>query len=182
MKNEKIVKNWREMSKRNCNGKKWIYFFIARSTNNPWPRWTGVMHADEISYIFGEPLNKSKGYTPEEALLSKRMMRYWANFAKTGWVVILQLDQSTKRTFWRAIFFPSFPTLLKCWTFFVPFRDPNMGDDGSWTEASWPAHTATGKQYLTLDTNTTEIGYGPRVRQCAFWKKYLPQLIAATCE
>lgn len=42
------------------------------------------MHADEISYIFGEPLDPSKGYTHEEVLLSKRMMRYWANFAKTG--------------------------------------------------------------------------------------------------
>lgn len=52
--------------------------------NNPWPRWTGVMHADEISYIFGEPLDPSKGYTTEEVNLSKRMMRYWANFAKTG--------------------------------------------------------------------------------------------------
>jgi len=57
---------------------------ICRSRNNPWPRWTGVMHADEISYIFGEPLDSSKGYTHEEVQLSKRMMRYWANFAKMG--------------------------------------------------------------------------------------------------
>ncbi|KAG8035019.1 hypothetical protein G9C98_005441 [Cotesia typhae] len=120
----------------------YMYYYQHRSTNNPWPRWTGVMHADEISYIFGEPLDPSKGYTPQEITLSKRMMRYWANFAKTG--------------------------------------DPNMGDDGSWTEAFWPQHTAKNLEYLTLDTNTTEVGQGIRVRQCAFWKNYLPNLIADT--
>ncbi|XP_011298021.1 acetylcholinesterase [Fopius arisanus] len=120
----------------------YMYYYKHRSLHNPWPRWTGVMHADEISYIFGEPLDSTKKYTKEEVHLSKRMMRYWANFAKTG--------------------------------------DPNMGDDGSWTEAFWPRHTFKDKEYLTLDTNTSDVGYGIRTRQCAFWKKYLPQLLAAT--
>lgn len=122
----------------------YMYYYKHRSQNNPWPRWTGVMHADEINYVFGEPLDSTKGYTKEEIHLSKRMMRYWANFAKTG--------------------------------------DPNMGDDGSWTEAFWPQHTSTNKEYLTLNTNTTDVGYGIRTRQCAFWKKYLPQLLAATAK
>lgn len=122
----------------------YMYYYKHRSQNNPWPRWTGVMHADEINYVFGEPLDSNKGYTKEEIHLSKRMMRYWANFAKTG--------------------------------------DPNMGDDGSWTEAFWPQHTSTNKEYLTLNTNTTDVGYGIRTRQCAFWKKYLPQLLAATAK
>jgi acetylcholinesterase len=42
------------------------------------------MHGDEINYVFGEPLNPAKNYEPSEVELSKRMMRYWANFAKTG--------------------------------------------------------------------------------------------------
>ncbi|XP_029672946.1 acetylcholinesterase-like [Formica exsecta] len=120
----------------------YMYYFKHRSVNNPWPRWTGVMHADEISYIFGEPLDPSKHFTNEEIHLSKRMMRYWANFAKSG--------------------------------------DPNVGDAGGWSSAYWPQHTVANKEYLTLDINSTEIGSGPRVRQCAFWKKYLPQLLGAT--
>lgn len=56
-----------------------------------------------------------------------------------------------------------------------------MGDVPS-PLAHWPQHTAANKEYLTLDINSTEIGSGPRVRQCAFWKKYLPQLLGATCE
>ncbi|XP_053983279.1 acetylcholinesterase-like isoform X1 [Hylaeus anthracinus] len=121
----------------------YMYYYKHRSANNPWPRWTGVMHADEINYIFGEPLDPSKGYTSEEVALSKRMMRYWANFAKTG--------------------------------------DPNIGTDvGSWSAPYWPPHTVANKEYLTLDTNNSEIGNGPRARQCTFWKKYLPELLTAT--
>jgi len=62
----------------------YMYYFKHRSHNNPWPSWTGVMHADEINYIFGEPLNPNFDYHPTEKELSRRIMRYWANFAKTG--------------------------------------------------------------------------------------------------
>lgn len=62
----------------------YMYYFQYRSMGNPWPSWTGVMHGDEISYVFGEPLNPAKKYMAHEIDLSKRMMRYWANFAKTG--------------------------------------------------------------------------------------------------
>lgn len=46
----------------------------------------------------------------------------------------------------------------------------------------WPLHTAQGRQYIELGMNTSFVGRGPRLRQCAFWKKYLPQLMAATCK
>ena len=64
--------------------KVYMYYFTHRSAGNPWPSWTGVMHGDEINYIFGEPLNPLKNYQVEEQELSRRIMRYWANFAKTG--------------------------------------------------------------------------------------------------
>ena len=61
-----------------------FYYFNERASNNPWPTWTGVLHGDEIAFIFGDPLNKSRNYDKQEVRLSKRMMSYWANFAKTG--------------------------------------------------------------------------------------------------
>ena len=61
-----------------------MYRFLHRSSMNPWPKWMGVMHGYEIEFIFGKPLNKSLSYTKEERTLSKRMMKYWSNFAKTG--------------------------------------------------------------------------------------------------
>ncbi|KAJ8977111.1 hypothetical protein NQ317_014065 [Molorchus minor] len=62
----------------------YMYYYKHRTVANPWPTWTGVMHADEINYVFGEPLNPAKSYTAQEVDLSRRIMRYWANFAKTG--------------------------------------------------------------------------------------------------
>ena len=62
----------------------YVYYFSERASVNPWPTWTGVLHGDEIAFIFGEPLNRSKNYDKMEVELSKRMMGYWANFAKTG--------------------------------------------------------------------------------------------------
>uniref|UniRef100_A0A023F5Z0 Carboxylic ester hydrolase n=2 Tax=Triatoma infestans TaxID=30076 RepID=A0A023F5Z0_TRIIF len=121
----------------------YMYLFTHRSFNNPWPSWTGVMHGDEINYIFGEPLNAAKNYQPQEIELSKRIMNFWANFAKTG--------------------------------------NPNLQSDNTWTSTFWPLHTAFGREYLTLGINASAGGgRGPRVKQCAFWKKYLPQLISST--
>ncbi len=66
----------------------YMYYFKQRSSVSPWPPWMGVLHGDEIAFVFGEPLNPSKGYRREDVQLSRRMMRYWANFARTGWVIL----------------------------------------------------------------------------------------------
>lgn len=100
----------------------------------------GVIHADEIAYIFGEPLNQTWSYRQDEQLFSKRIMRYWANFARMG--------------------------------------NPSLNPDGNWEKTYWPAHTAFGKEFLILDVNSTQVGYGHRAKYCAFWKNYLPNLIA----
>lgn len=63
----------------------YLYLFEHRASNHPWPSWTGVLHGDEIAFIFGEPFNKSYGYSEEEKQLSREMMTYWSNFAKTGY-------------------------------------------------------------------------------------------------
>lgn len=62
----------------------YYYYFNHRSSYSPWPKWMGVLHGDEINFIFGEPLEPKYGYSPQEVELSRRMMNYWANFAKTG--------------------------------------------------------------------------------------------------
>ncbi|XP_052585222.1 carboxylesterase 4A isoform X1 [Peromyscus californicus insignis] len=47
------------------------------------PRHDGADHGDELSYIFGSPFSKGSS-TNEEKELSLQMMKYWANFARTG--------------------------------------------------------------------------------------------------
>ncbi|KAJ9601116.1 hypothetical protein L9F63_000695, partial [Diploptera punctata] len=44
----------------------------------------GVMHGDEIEYVFGHPLNMSIDYNENERDLSLRMMEIYARFALTG--------------------------------------------------------------------------------------------------
>ncbi|CAH1229112.1 BCHE [Branchiostoma lanceolatum] len=62
----------------------YMYEFAHRSSISPYPNWAGVLHGDDIPFVLGQPLNATLGYTAEEADLSRRMMRYWANFARTG--------------------------------------------------------------------------------------------------
>jgi acetylcholinesterase len=62
----------------------YLYYFEHRASNHHWPSWTGVLHGDEIDYIFGTPLNDTFGFNDKEKQLSREMMTYWANFARTG--------------------------------------------------------------------------------------------------
>ncbi|KAJ8280467.1 hypothetical protein GJAV_G00054890 [Gymnothorax javanicus] len=64
--------------------KAYLYLFDHRSSRNSWPPWMGVMHGYEIEFVFGLPLNRSLGYTAEEEAMSRKIMKHWANFARTG--------------------------------------------------------------------------------------------------
>lgn len=61
-----------------------FYNYKHRNPLNQWPSWAGALHGDEIAFIFGEPLDTRKKYAREQIDFSRRMMRYWANFARTG--------------------------------------------------------------------------------------------------
>lgn len=60
------------------------YHFTQRSSMSPWGQWMGVVHADELDYVFGHALNVSRQYTESERELSRRMMNHFVTFAKTG--------------------------------------------------------------------------------------------------
>nr|CAB3219683.1 acetylcholinesterase precursor [Phallusia mammillata] len=70
------------------NRRVYLYHFDYRISNNAWPSWAGVMHGYEIELIFGLPFfgdfSYASGYDDVDRLVSRRMMRYWTNFAKYG--------------------------------------------------------------------------------------------------
>ncbi|XP_029436114.1 acetylcholinesterase isoform X2 [Rhinatrema bivittatum] len=66
------------------NNKVYMYLFDHRASNLVWPEWMGVPHGYEIEFVFGLPLDKALNYTAEEERLSRKIMHYWANFARTG--------------------------------------------------------------------------------------------------
>lgn len=44
----------------------------------------GVMHGDEIEYVFGQPLNMSLQFNARERDLSNKIMQAFSRFALTG--------------------------------------------------------------------------------------------------
>ena len=62
----------------------YYYYFTYRYASSPWPSWMGVLHGDEIVFTFGDPLKPGLNYSKEEVALSREIMTYWTNFAKTG--------------------------------------------------------------------------------------------------
>ncbi|PAA59016.1 hypothetical protein BOX15_Mlig032592g2 [Macrostomum lignano] len=67
----------------------WMYSFEHHTESLPMPEWTGAMHGYELDYTFGMPFNENftknfYKYTPAEEELSRDMLKFWSNFAKTG--------------------------------------------------------------------------------------------------
>ncbi|XP_061683105.1 acetylcholinesterase-like [Syngnathoides biaculeatus] len=65
-------------------GKMFLYSFDHRSSRNPWPAWMGILHGYEIEFVFGMPLDVTLGYTKTEVNMTRKFLKHWANFARTG--------------------------------------------------------------------------------------------------
>ena len=62
----------------------YMYIFTHRSQSSVWGKWMGVTHHDEIYYVMGFPLRYPNMYDGEDINLSKRIMKTWTHFARTG--------------------------------------------------------------------------------------------------
>ncbi|GIY14843.1 acetylcholinesterase [Caerostris extrusa] len=62
----------------------YYYLYTHRSSVTPWAEWMGIVHFEEIQFVFGQPLLHPELYSKEEFQLSLRMLGTWAHFAKTG--------------------------------------------------------------------------------------------------
>ncbi|CAG4914836.1 unnamed protein product [Colias eurytheme] len=66
------------------------YFIIfagsghKRTSTSLWGEWMGVMHGDEMEYVFGHPLNMSLQYHTRERDLAAHIMQSFTRFALTG--------------------------------------------------------------------------------------------------
>ncbi|XP_054502611.2 bile salt-activated lipase-like isoform X1 [Agelaius phoeniceus] len=66
------------------SGKTYSYVFSEPSRMPIYPRWVGADHADDLQYVFGKPFATPLGYWPKHRTLSKAIIAYWTNFARTG--------------------------------------------------------------------------------------------------
>ncbi|WKX89168.1 hypothetical protein Q1695_008654 [Nippostrongylus brasiliensis] len=89
----------------------YMYYFKARSSANPWPKWMGVMHGYEIEYEFGYPLINSTAYKQAEKdqTISEKFMQLikefvengkfdakWPKYNEGGKVMVVEDDTSSK--------------------------------------------------------------------------------------
>ena len=44
-------------------------------------KWMGVVHGDELAFVYGEPLHSNK-FKPNEVTFSKKLLVFWSNFIK----------------------------------------------------------------------------------------------------
>ncbi|XP_060615321.2 cholinesterase-like [Anolis sagrei] len=65
----------------------YVYSFNRRVSGSLWYEWMGALHGVEVPYLFGTfsaVLGKNDTITEADAALSRRLMRYWAEFARSG--------------------------------------------------------------------------------------------------
>ncbi|NXQ33337.1 CEL lipase, partial [Alaudala cheleensis] len=66
------------------SGRTYSYVFSQPSRMPIYPSWVGADHADDLQYVFGKPFATPLGYWPKHRTVSKYMIAYWTNFARTG--------------------------------------------------------------------------------------------------
>ncbi|XP_008563054.1 PREDICTED: bile salt-activated lipase-like, partial [Galeopterus variegatus] len=69
----------------NAKGAKTYSYLFAHPSRMPvYPKWVGADHTDDIQYVFGKPFSTPLGYRLQDRTVSKAMIAYWTNFARTG--------------------------------------------------------------------------------------------------
>ncbi|XP_071622138.1 bile salt-activated lipase isoform X1 [Heliangelus exortis] len=66
------------------NARTYSYVFSQPSRMPLYPKWVGADHADDLQYVFGKPFATPLGYLPKHRTVSRAMIAYWTNFARTG--------------------------------------------------------------------------------------------------
>ena len=62
-----------------------MYIFTHRSRSSVWGKWMGVTHHDELNYVFGVPLRYPNKFDGSDINFSKRIIKTWTHFARTGY-------------------------------------------------------------------------------------------------
>ncbi|GLD70156.1 bile salt-activated lipase-like protein [Lates japonicus] len=60
------------------------YLFNMKTRIPGFPRWVEAEHAEDLQYLFGKPFSTPLVYFPQHRDLSRYMIAYWTNFARTG--------------------------------------------------------------------------------------------------
>lgn len=67
------------------------YFFTQRFSGGQLPEWIGAFHGLELLFIFSFVTKYPDNFTNVEITFSQQLTKMWANFAKTGLLLLLEL-------------------------------------------------------------------------------------------
>ncbi|KAJ6651497.1 hypothetical protein lerEdw1_020905, partial [Lerista edwardsae] len=136
----------------------YVYSFNQCVVGSLWPEWAGVYHGAEIPYLFGivaSPQGTNSSRVEADAALSRRVMRYWANFARHG--LWLEFDSD---------FLLSLP----------PRRNPTGSTP---SEVHWPLYNATEQDVFHISTEAPQIRPISPAPRCEFLTTLF---LSATCK
>lgn len=74
----KFAKYLSETRKRN------VYLYMFNEPCRTFPKWLGSGHWCEMDYVFGIPMKHRRYFTSKQQKLSRRMIKTWTHFARTG--------------------------------------------------------------------------------------------------
>jgi len=136
-----------------------FYHFTQRASNHLWPDWFGVMHTDEIQFVFGKPLYSQANFTEEEKVFTRKLLKYWSNFARydnpNGCQDIKEQEKQKLATL-------TLEQSIEPWPKYQVLFDSETNDQ---------------KAHLILNAAQIKVDYNLRSDYCSFWNSYLPNLI-----
>ena len=146
-----------------------FYYFTQRSSRHFWPEWMGVMHGDEISFVFGEPLNPVKNFTYGEKVLTRKIIKYWSNFARYGNPNGPDVNANKKLVAQNSpkVMSKTLRQYTEHWPKFKVLKNSTLDEQ---------------RAYLILNADEVGVGFNLRAEYCAFWGSFLPNLVLNECK
>ncbi|CAG2171018.1 unnamed protein product [Oppiella nova] len=69
----------------------YMYLYDHRPKSSQFGEWLGTVHYTDVPFVFGYPLRRTETHSKLDIEFSKRIMKNWSHFAKTG-KVLSQMD------------------------------------------------------------------------------------------
>ena len=124
----------------------YMYLYDHRPKSSQYGEWLGTVHYTEVPFVFGYPLRRPDLFSRVDMEFSKRLMKTWTHFAKTGYEIYLLFVTC----------------LLKCLVRFIRKVLPQLG-------LSWPRYEQD-SSFMVLHATNSSITQGFNAKACNLYK------------
>ncbi|XP_055592349.1 neuroligin-4, Y-linked isoform X2 [Uranotaenia lowii] len=166
-------------------GQSYFVHFRHQSTDRKFPERGGSVHGEDVPFTFGLPLSPlfSANYTVDDAKISKIMVKYLSNFAKSGNPNNIRMSSQTNTddypmNFRSQNFLLDLPTAPFSETFdeLENYKNDKMDDTIGKLE-NWNMYDYVNQNYLELGCNVVSKSHY-KGHKLSMWLNLIPQLHA----